>query len=181
MKNLIRFFLVGLVLGLTATAAEAATFTGRFVPFGDNAQSYAPGGQVILPALAANDSVIVYIPLARYWCPFGLGSSASVVKICYDADLNPVSGGTDSLAVVIGCGNRIGGAFNSTFSTALQSLVLTAATPFVCKVAAAETSLPPTVLMRFIVRAKGATAIAAGRQLNIRFPRVVPYGTATTR
>jgi hypothetical protein len=175
-----------LALGSFASLASATTYTitnestpgssnGYFRPLPGNADSFAPGYEIVLPAFAQNDSCVVYLPFApagMYYLGWHNTTPTGGFAITMD-----LSAAADSVAVTPGIGQRIGGAFNSPFSAGLQVWTRTTATPGYQAVTATAATWFPGNIFRLVFRSKGATAIEVGRRAYVRFPRqFIPKG-----
>jgi len=151
---------------------SSTTAGGYFKECADNPGSLAPGYEITLPALAQNDSVVVYLPFPKYHSLLPLGTSAPVGGFHVSMDL---SAAADSMACIGGIGQRVGGPFNSPFSAGLQVWTRTTTTPAYGVMTATVDKWFPGQLFRVIMKSKGATAIEVGRKVYVRFPRAVPF------
>lgn len=179
MRNKILAFVIA--LALLPVAAGATTFPiyanstgsgGSFRELPDNYKSTAPGYVITLPVLAQNDSVVVYLPFGKlHYLGWKADTPTGGLHISMDC-----SAAADSVACVVGIGDRLGGVFNSPFSAGLQAWVRTTATPAYGLLTATTALWFPGRICRVIMKSKGATAIEAGRKAYVTFPRAVPLG-----
>jgi len=168
--------LLAVALAATLIAGDAfATTTTNLPgdadvkPLANNKTSFAPGVEITLPALAQNDSVVTYIPFQDYY-HLGWDDDGSVPTGGYAISMD-LSAAGDSCAVVVGLGQRVGGPFNSPFSTALQAAVRTLATPAYSILTGTVALWHPARLCRVIMKWKGTVAGEAGRKAYVTFPR----------
>lgn len=152
-------------------STSTGTTTGYFKPLPGNATSFAPGYEIVTPALAQNDSCIVYLPFAgagMYYLGWDNDGSVATgaLSICFDANT-----AADSVACTPGIGQRVGGSFTTPLSTGLQALTCKGTTtPCVQVMTATAATWTPGALFRCAFKVKG-TALAAGTKIVVRFPR----------
>ena len=152
-------------------STSTGTTTGYFKPLPGNATSFAPGYEIVTPALAQNDSMIVYLPFAGAGMFYlGWDNDGSVptgaISICAD-----MAAAADSVACNVGIGQRVGGYFTAPFGAANQNLTVNATTkPCSQLTSATLATWVPGPLLRCAFKVKG-TALAAGSKIYVRFPR----------
>lgn len=181
MKRLIFAALVA--LAILPSVSTAATFpilkssstaaTGYFRELPANPGSFAPGYEIVLPALVQSDSVVVYLPFQGFHSMWSnsAATTAPTGAIFVSMDL---SGAADSCTVTALTGQRIGGVFTTVFGT-LQAMTRTNAVPSYANYVATAAAWLPGQILRLNLKSKGVTAIEAGRKVIVRFPRQTPW------